>query len=93
MLNVLSVLVDDTMGASKKLRLLKDRYNVPVTSEIKKEVEDMCTYTASVEAKGEAKLAKLIECLIKANRNADIEKAVTNENERKKFYREFGIID
>ena len=97
MLNVLSVLVDDTMGAPKKLRLLKDRYDVPVTSEIKKEVEDMCTYTASVEAKGEArgeaKLAKLIECLMKANRNADIEKAVTNENERKKFYREFGMID
>ena len=55
MLNVLSILVDSNMDASKKIHLLKDKYNVPVTHEIEKEVTTMTSYTANIVAKSEAK--------------------------------------
>lgn len=109
MLNVLSILIDSKMGAMKKISLLRDKYDVPVTKEIEKEVWDMCTYTTSISAQartegleegrregrreGESKMAALVECLIKANRSDDIEKAVIDETTRDKFYKEFGIID
>lgn len=109
MLNVLSILIDSKMGAMEKISLLRDKYDVPVTKEIEKEVWDMCTYTTSISAQartegleeglregrreGESKMAALVECLIKANRSDDIEKAVIDETARDKFYKEFGIID
>ena len=100
-LDVLSILLNDTMGAKEKIEILGNRYNVPLTDEIKKEVEDMCTYTTSIateyEAKGkvegEAKFAKLMTLLFEAGRNEDAKKAASNEAVRKKFYKEFGIID
>lgn len=109
MLNVLSILIDSKMGAMEKISLLRDKYDVPITKEIEKEVWDMCTYTTSISAQartegleegrreglreGESKMAALVECLIKANRSDDIEKAVIDETARDKFYKEFGIID
>ena len=55
MLNVLSILVDSNMDASKKIHMLKDKYDVPVTHEIEKEVTTMTSYTANIIAKGEAR--------------------------------------
>ena len=42
---------------------------------------------------GEKKLAKLIDALLMAGRTEDVKKAASDEEARKKFYREFGIID
>lgn len=100
MLDVLSVLVDESMSSKEKLDLLKTQ-GVPVTKEIEKEVEVMTSYTANIltqgraegRAEGEAKLAKLISSLVRENRNEDIAKASTDEEARKKLYKEFGIID
>ena len=109
MLNVLSILVDSNMDAPKKIHLLKDKYNVPVTHEIEEEVTTMTSYTANIVAKGEAigeargkaigetigeaKLGKLIALLAEANRNEDIIKASTDDKERQRLYKEFGITD
>ena len=97
MLNVLSILVDSNIDASKKIHMLKDKYDVPVTHEIEKEVTTMTSYTANIVAKseaiGEAKLGKLIALLAEANRNEDIIKASTDDKERQRLYKEFGITD
>ena len=117
MLNVLSILVDSNIDASKKIHMLKDKYDVPVTHEIEKEVTTMTSYTANIIAKGEAigeargkaigeargkaigetigeaKLGKLIALLAEANRNEDIIKASTDDKERQRLYKEFGITD
>lgn len=57
----------------------------------------MCSYTANVKesgrAEGESKLATLIQKLIAAGRTEDVEKAAYDEEARKKFYKEFGMID
>lgn len=42
---------------------------------------------------GETKMAKLMSALCSLGRYADIEKAATDENARKAFYKEFNIID
>lgn len=97
-LDVLGIIVNSDIGTEDKLRLLNS-YGIPVTRDIKKEVSDMLTYAATIEAKGEARgiakgeanLAKLIDFLLKENRNDDIQKAVTDEKAREKFYKEFGI--
>ena len=47
MLNVLSILIDEKMDASEKLKFLKN-YDVSVTNEIEMEVEKMTSYTAHI---------------------------------------------
>lgn len=42
---------------------------------------------------GELKLSKLIEALLQSGRTEDIQKEVSDDEARKQFYREFGIID
>lgn len=44
-------------------------------------------------AQGEKNLAELIEKLISLGRTEDVSKAASDENARKAFYKEFGIID
>lgn len=44
-------------------------------------------------AEGETRLGKLIAKLFAAGRSDDVKLAATDEEARKKFYREFGIID
>ncbi len=48
---------------------------------------------AEGKAEGEAKLGKLINLLLQDNRVEDVKKASADEEARKKFYKEFGIID
>lgn len=45
------------------------------------------------QAQGEARLGKLINLLLQDNRIEDATKASVDEEARKKFYKEFGIID
>jgi hypothetical protein len=42
---------------------------------------------------GEDRLGKLIQLLLEAGRTADVKKAASDEEARKAFYREFGMID
>jgi hypothetical protein len=42
---------------------------------------------------GEARLGKLINLLLQNNRIEDVKKASVDKEARKKFYKEFGIID
>lgn len=42
---------------------------------------------------GESKLAKLISFLFRDGRTSDAEKAAVDEEARKEFYRQYGIID
>ena len=44
-------------------------------------------------AQGEERLGKLINLLLQDNRIEDVKKASVDEEARKKFYKEFGIID
>ena len=48
---------------------------------------------AEGKAEGEAQLGKLIHLLLQNNRIEDVKKASVDEEARKKFYKEFGIID
>lgn len=45
------------------------------------------------KAEGEAKLGKLVNLLLQDNRVEDVKMASADEEARKKFYKEFGIID
>ena len=48
---------------------------------------------AEGKAEGEAMLASLIKMLLSAGRSEDVALAAENEEARKRFYKEFGIID
>lgn len=45
------------------------------------------------EMRGENLMATLIQKLFADGRNEDAQKAVNSEQDRKKFYREYGLID
>lgn len=45
------------------------------------------------EKQGENLMATLIQRLFADGRNEDVQKAVNDEQDRKKFYREYGLID
>ena len=45
------------------------------------------------EARGESRLGNLVNRLMKDGRTDDVIKASTDEEARKQFYREYGIID
>lgn len=45
------------------------------------------------EKRGENLMATLMQKLFADGRNEDAQKAVNNEQDRKKFYREYGLID
>jgi 3-oxoacyl-[acyl-carrier-protein] synthase III len=40
------------MDVREKLNILQNKYHLPLTAEIEKEVSEMCTYTASVLERG-----------------------------------------
>lgn len=44
-------------------------------------------------AQGEAMLSKLINILIEENKTDEIKLVISDENERKKFYKKYNIID
>ena len=48
---------------------------------------------AEGKTEGELRLGNLITKLLTAGRNSDVELAAKDEEARKKFYKEFGMID
>lgn len=79
----------------------RNDYGVPMTKQFESEVEEMCNVSEGVFERGiergieqgELKLSKLIEALLQSGRTEDIQKEVSDDEARKQFYREFGIID
>lgn len=73
------------------------RYQDVLLDEKGKEVKTMCDVIDRLENKGrlegEQRLGRLICELLNAGRTEDAKKAASDEEARKKFYREFGIID
>lgn len=88
---MLSDLLDETIEVNEKIRILEEKHRIPMTEEIKQEVDDMCKYTAQVKATGEEKLSKLISLLLASGRLDDISEATKSREGREKLYKEFGI--
>ena len=74
-----------------------NKYQEVLSGGDRKGVNTMCEVAERLvnqgKAEGEKKLAKLIDALLMAGRTEDAKKAASDEEARKKFYREFGIID
>ncbi|MCI5821779.1 MAG: Rpn family recombination-promoting nuclease/putative transposase [Lachnospiraceae bacterium] len=86
-----------------------DVYQEVLLSEDGKEVSTMCDVAERLvnkgrtegrlegrlegQLEGENKLARLMRVLLSTGRTEDAQKAASDEEARKKFYREFGIID
>jgi hypothetical protein len=52
LLRFLTDLFNDEMNVREKLNILQNKYHLPLTAEIEKEVSEMCSYTASVLERG-----------------------------------------
>lgn len=72
-----------------------------MTRELEMSVDAMCNLSTVIEEKGiekgiekgESLLGTLITKLFEVGRAGDAELAAKDEDARKKFYREFGLID
>lgn len=101
LIKMLTDLFDETMDSKTKIRKLEDEHGLPLTTDLEREVSDMCTYTENVmqqgkiegKIEGETQVAGLMRRLLEAGRNEDALQAASSEEARKKFYKEFGIID
>ena len=51
----------------------------------------MCEYIDMLEAKGENRLAKLIQTLLKEKKYSEIEAASGNREKRHELYKQYGI--
>ena len=95
--------------AENKKQKLQNEYGVEMSIELTRKVEHMCNLSQVVlehgeergiklgriegKIEGENKLGNLISKLMTAGRNDDALKAASDEEARKKFYKEFGMID
>ena len=87
--------------AENKKQKLQNEYGVEMSIELTRKVEHMCNLSQVVlehgeergKIEGENRLGNLISKLMTAGRNDDALKAASDEEARKKFYKEFGMID
>ena len=70
-----------------------ERYEEILAEKEKGEYNTMDTVAEHLVNMGEARLGKLINLLLQNNRIEDVKKASVDKEARKKFYKEFGIID
>ena len=101
---MLEELLKKEESESKKQKL-QNEYGVEMSIELTRKVEHMCNLSQVVlehgeergikigKIEGENKLGNLISKLMTAGRNDDALKAASDEEARKKFYKEFGMID
>ena len=69
------------------------KYENILYDEKKGRVHTMCDVAERLVNSGESMLAMLIKKLLEQGRNDDVSLAVEDEEARKRFYKEFGIID
>ena len=106
--NVLIAMLEELLKKEEsegKKQKLQNEYGVEMSIELTRKVEHMCNLSQVVlehgeergikigKIEGENKLGNLISKLIAAGRNDDVLKAASDEEARKKFYKEFGMID
>ena len=97
---MLEELLKKEESESKKQKL-QNEYGVEMSIELTRKVEHMCNLSQVVleygeergKIEGENRLGNLISKLMTAGRNDDALKAASDEEARKKFYKEFGMID
>ena len=65
LIRLLTDLFDERLNGAEKVEKLKDDYDLKMTKQIERKVEDMCTYSIAMEKKG----------IEKGERNRDVEVA------------------
>ena len=76
--------------------LTEDTRFTELADELLKEQEErneiiMCDYLDMLEAKGESRLASLIQVLLREKKYSEIEAAAENREKRQELYRQYGI--
>ena len=90
-LKLLNTLFSPTVLPDEKKRILSEKYNIAMTTELESEVQRMCNLVTAIESKardegrveGRAEgrnegvdlMAKLVDMLMEADRYADVKKA------------------
>lgn len=54
-LSMLSIAVNERIGSEEKKRILEEKYQIPMTRELRKELETMCNLSEGIEERGIAK--------------------------------------
>ena len=99
LLSLLNMALLDNLSSSEKRRILKTEFDVEITPELEKGVDDMCNLSAGIERKGieqgmelgENRLAKLISHLLSIGKNDEIKAATESEHLRSELYKKYGI--
>jgi len=95
LLRLLNMALLDKLNGSEKRRIMATEFNIEITPELEKGVDDMCNLSAGIEkkgiAEGENRLSKLIAHLLKIGRNDEIKAATESEKLRKELYKKYGI--
>ena len=95
LLRLLNMALLDKLNGSEKRRIMATEFNIEITLELEKGVDDMCNLSAGIEkkgiAEGENRLSKLIAHLLKIGRNDEIKAATESEKLRKELYKKYGI--
>lgn len=76
--------------------LTEDTRFTELAEELLKEQEEgkeivMCDYPDMLEAKGESRLASLIQVLLREKKYSEIEAVAENREKRQELYRQYGI--
>ena len=86
LLRLLNMALLDKLNGSEKRRIMATEFNIEITPELEKGVDDMCNLSAGIEkkgiAEGENRLSKLIAHLLKIGRNDEIKAATESEKLR-----------
>lgn len=98
---LLGVILSDKLDAGKKKHILETEFHIPMTETIDRRLDEMCNLSEGIYQKGisqgisqgESLLASLMERLFADGRTADASKAAVDEEARREFYREYGLID
>lgn len=92
-LKLLSVMTGDNVY--QEVLLSDDRKGVNTMCDVAERLVNKGRTEGRLEGQleGEKKLARLMNVLLSAGRTDDAQKAASDEEARKKFYREYGIID
>ena len=104
-IGMLNTLFSTQLDVRQKKAILQERYGMRMDDGLGSEVEQMCNLSGYVEEcgirkglergtrKGETRLAKLISLLLQKGDYDGVRLVTEDEAARKRFYREYGIID
>ena len=105
---MLNTLLSPRIGGSRKKEILQQKYGMRMDDGLGREVDLMCNLSGYVEERGiqkgiekgilqgaregESRLAELICLLLQKGDYDGIRLAAEDENARREFYREYGLI-